>query len=82
MIKSKDKNKIYYDKKAKTIKYSIGDKAYLKIEQFTKSKKLSSQYKGPYEIVKILPPSNVMIKQNRKQTIVHVDRLKLAHDSR
>ena len=61
LIKSKEQNKTYYDKKAKTIKYNVGDKVYLKIEQFTKSKKLSSQYKGPYEILKILPPSNVMI---------------------
>ena len=80
LIESKQRNKIYYDKKTKSKDYKIGDKVYLKVEQFQKSKKLSSRYEGPFEVLKLIPPSNITIKQNRKEITVHVDNVKPYHE--
>ena len=43
-------------------------------------KKLSSRYEGPFEILKLIPPSNIIIKQNRKEITVHVDNVKPYHE--
>ena len=76
---SKQKNKTYYDKKSKATKYKVGDKIYLKIEQFSKSKKLSARYKGPFKILEVISPTYIAIQQNRKRVIVHVDNTKPYH---
>jgi transposase InsO family protein len=78
-IKSKERNKIYYDKRITSISFKKGDNVYLLNEQTKtgKSKKLTTRYQGPYLIV---DASNVncTLLINRKRVVVHKNRLKPA----
>lgn len=80
LIESKHKNKIYYDAKCNQINYKVGDKVYLlnKTINIGNSKKLTQNYNGPYKIIQVTSPSNVIIKVKNKNLKVHVDRLKPA----
>ena len=51
------KQKVYYDRRAKSRKFAIGDKVLLLLP--TDSNKLLLQWKGPYEVVKVVK-SNVI----------------------
>jgi hypothetical protein len=45
-----------------------------------KNTKLAAKYKGPYQIVRVLPHNNVEIKISaRRKSIVHVNKLKRYH---
>ena len=46
------KQKTYYDKRARSHKFDVGDKVLLLLP--TESNKLLLQWKGPYEIVEVL----------------------------
>lgn len=77
IIKSKEKSKIYYDKKlGKRPNFHKGDLILLPNESMNSklSKKLRAKFNGPYEIVKINSPTNVTLK--KKRPVVHVNRLK------
>lgn len=78
-IKSKERNKIYYDKRITSTNFKKGDNVYLLNEQTKpgKSKKLTKRYLGPYLVV---DASNVncTLLINRKRVTVHKNRLKLA----
>lgn len=52
LIDSKNRNKEYYDKKCKIENYKLGDKVYITNENNKpgRSKKLSPQFTGPYEM--------------------------------
>lgn len=78
LIKSKNINKNYYDKKANKVKFKVGDKVLLINQQtkINKSKKLTPNYIGPYEILEVNSPVNYTILKNRKKFKVHADRLK------
>ena len=81
IIKSKNTNKVYYDKKTKNnANYEIGQNVYLQNEQTTKgkSKKLSQHYNGPYKIIEINSPVNVTLSIKNKKVKVHTNRLKPA----
>jgi predicted ribonuclease toxin of YeeF-YezG toxin-antitoxin module len=54
-VSSKTRSKDYYDKKAESPNLSEGDKALLYDETVRRgrSKKLSSQWIGPYEVVAV-----------------------------
>jgi hypothetical protein len=76
-MQAKEKSKVYYDRRIRPCKYKIGDKVYIIKEP--KKGKLSDQYKGSYEITKILPNNNVIIKlSKRKERIIHMDKLKIS----
>lgn len=80
LIDSKIKNKEYYDRKCRIEKYQIGNKVYVSNEsnKIGKSKKLSPQFTGPYEIIEINSPVNVTVLMKRRKVKIHVNRLKLA----
>jgi hypothetical protein len=77
MLSSKQKSKEYYDDKSKEFKLSVGDKVLLYDETVRRgrSKKLSSQWIGPYEVLG-LDRVNATIKRGRRIQKVHVNRLK------
>jgi hypothetical protein len=78
LINQKHISKKYYDKKAKVIKFNKGDSVYLYNNSITKSKKLSPNYQGPYEVMQVHSPVNVSIKIKNKLIRVHTNRLKHA----
>lgn len=77
LLKSKERNKIYYDKKANPSKINIGDKVLLRIDR--SRKKLEPYYEGPFEVLDVNKKSkNAAIKYKGKRYLVHLDRLRLA----
>lgn len=76
LLESKNKRKVYYDKKSHPIQCKVGDRVLLKNQI---GNKLDKIYTGPYEIVEIDPP-NVIILKNNKNYIVHKNNTKLYND--
>lgn len=77
---SKETSKQIYDKKLNNQAFKVNDSVYL-LNETTKpghSKKLTSNYNGPYIITDIHSNQNATIKINRKFVRVHFNRLKLA----
>jgi len=77
LIASKVRSKDYYDKGTEEMKIEVGDKVLLHDETVRRgrSRKLSSQWIGPYEVVEV-NKVNATIKKGRKLIKVHVNRLK------
>jgi hypothetical protein len=77
LIGHKEKSKEYYDKNTKEATFRVGDKVLLYDETVRRgrSKKLSSQGLGPYEVVG-LDRVNATIKKGRRIQKVHLNRLK------
>ena len=76
LVKSKEKNKFYYDKRINPKNFGIGTYVYLLKEP--KRGKFTDQYSGPYRILEILPMNNVKIDFKGKPRVVHMDKLKLS----
>ena len=78
LISKKEKSKEYYDKDAEQCEFEVGQKVLLHDEAVRRgrSKKLSPQYVGPYDIVAV-DGVNVTIKRGRKTQRVHVNRVKM-----
>lgn len=77
VIQEKESSKGRFDKTAKTVKYNVGDKVWLKIEQRNELRdKLSSRYEGPYEILKLRRDHNVQIARGKRNEFFRVNRLK------
>lgn len=80
LLAAKLKSKEYYDTKSKKFQLSIGDRVLLYDETVRRgrSKKLSSQWIGPYEVLEV-DKVNATIKRGRRIQKVHVNRLKPFH---
>jgi hypothetical protein len=72
LIARKEKSKEYYDRDAETFEINVGQKVLLFGETVHRgrSKKLSPQYVGPYEVVRV-DGVNVTIKKGRTTRRVH-----------
>ena len=77
LINRKEKSKEYYDRDARETTLKVGDKVLLYDETVRRgrSKKLSSQWLGPYDIISI-DRVNATIKKGRHRQKVHLNRLK------
>ena len=76
---ARQRQKVQYDKRAKTRCFQIGDKVLKNVKMIPKglSKKLLHKYTGPFRVVEILGDCNVKIRsQNQKEEVIHIDRLK------
>lgn len=78
ILKSKKKNKGYYDKGARVLEIKAGDKVLLRNEKVSVglSRKLSPLWKGLYMVVSRLSSTNVVVRVGKKDTVVHVNRLR------
>jgi transposase InsO family protein len=82
---SHDTAKRYYDRQSKLEKYRKGDLVYIQDPTYKsgKAKKLSYQYKGPFEIEQKISPLIYKVKLTDKtSSIVHINRLKKAHEKK
>ena len=78
LIKSKNRSKYYYDRKANTYPYKPGDLVYA-IKEARKNK-LDSTYMGLYKIANVLDKHNVVLEvDNHKRIVKHMDKIKPAH---
>jgi len=77
LICRKEKSKEYYDKDSETLEVRVGQKVLLFDETVRRgrSKKLSPQYVGPYEVLAV-DGVNVTIKKGRTAQKVHVNRIR------
>jgi hypothetical protein len=77
LILCKEKSKAQYDKKTEPFRLDVGQQVLLYDETVRRgrSKKLSPQYIGPYEVLSV-NGINVTIKKGRTTQQVHVNRLK------
>lgn len=75
LIQSKEKSKVYYDKRINVQNFKVNDKVYL-LKEPTKGK-LDDQYTGPYKILEMLPMNNARIDFRGKPRVVHINKLKL-----
>jgi len=78
LIKSKNRSKQYYDEATRALKLHVGDKVLLFDETVRRgrSRKLSAQWIGPYTVTEV-DKVNVTLAKGRKQTKVHINRLRL-----
>ena len=76
LISSKEKSKEYYDKGSEPFEFQIGQRVLLFDETVRRgrSKKLSPQYVGPYEVLAV-EGVNVTIRKGRTTQKVHVNRI-------
>ncbi len=72
--KNKEKSKLYYDKKINAIEFKKNDLVLLKKETNSHSK-FQNHWEGPYEVVEINSPVNSTIRVQRKNLLVHNNRL-------
>ena len=70
--------KLYYDRKSRARKSSVGDKVILM--QPSSTSKMLAQYVGPYEITRCLDFDNYEVELERRKTVLHINVLKLYID--
>lgn len=76
-IRSNERNKIHFDKKANPSEIKIGNKVLLRIDR--SRKKLEPFYEGPFEVIDAnLKSKNVTMKYKGKRYVFHLDQLGLA----
>jgi hypothetical protein len=77
LLDSKEKTKAYYDRDSETLEFQVGQKVLLFDETVRRgrSRKLSPQYIGPYEVLAV-EGVNVVIKKGRTAQRVHVNRIR------
>jgi hypothetical protein len=77
LISRKEKSKVQYDKRAEPFELKVGQQVLLYDETVRRgrSRKLSPQYLGPYEVLSV-NGVNATIKKGRTTQQVHVNRLK------
>ncbi|XP_062594005.1 uncharacterized protein LOC134255486 [Saccostrea cucullata] len=72
---AKKKQKIYYDKKARSRTFEVGQKVLVLLP--TSTSKLMAQWKGPYEVVKKVSPVDYKVRISKnKEPVYHVNMLK------
>jgi len=79
---TQERQKRTYDLYNNHKSYNIGDVVY-KLDQATKlgqSSKLKSPWKGPYIITQVKTPALYKIKDKKRESWIHHDRLKLCND--
>jgi hypothetical protein len=77
LLASKEKSKLYYDRNTKELDIQVGQKVLLYDETVRRgrSKKLTPQFIGPYEVLAV-EGVNVVIKRGRASQKVHVNRIR------
>jgi len=80
---SQRRQKRDYDLHVHQNKFELGDVVYMlnSATQVGKPKKLSPVYKGPYLVIKVISPVLIAVQDNRRQQVVHHDRLKHCPDA-
>lgn len=78
LIKSKEKNKRYYDKNRDKENLNLKINDLVLLLKPTKKFKFEVPYEGPYRVEKIVSPTVIQIKKGNKVIKVNSDRVKLA----
>lgn len=75
---ARGRNERQYNAKAKAVEYQAGQLVWLHVPSIGRHrvKKLSKLWKGPYQIVRVISPQNVVIRIRKREVVVHVNRIK------
>ena len=75
---SQDSQKRYYDLKQRTVEYQEGDLVYVlkAAHRAGQSRKLSPVWQGPLLVIKLVTPMLLVVRDQRKESVLHHDRLK------
>lgn len=73
---AKIRSKEYYDRSAKKTSYSIGQLVLLKANHNKFGKPLFEKWNGPYLVLEVPSPENVIIKMGNSQKRVHINLIK------
>lgn len=76
--KARGRNERQYNEKATEVKYEVGQYVLLHVPSIGRHrvKKLSRLWKGPYQIVRVNSPLNVVLRIRKREVVVHVNRIK------
>ena len=74
LLKARDVQKAYYDRKCKLRKFSVGDKCLVLLP--TASNKLLAQWKGPYEVLEKVNDLNYRLMVDGQPKRFHINMLK------
>ena len=79
---SQQRNKNYYDKKRRDIKFKVGQKVlvFTPLRKVGKSEKLMHNWYGPYEIIEVMSPLVYKLQHLEKRNkidLVHISRIKV-----
>ncbi|KAG8319223.1 hypothetical protein J6590_108646 [Homalodisca vitripennis] len=76
--RARGRNESQYDKKAKSTEFREGQFVLLHVPSIGRHrvKKLSKLWKGPYPIVRVVSPLNVVLRIRKREVVVHVNRIK------
>ena len=79
------KRKKYYDVRVKPAEFKVGDKVwyYYPRRYLRRSPKWQRMYTGPFDIVRMLPPNDVVLRRGpkAKEFVAHLDKLKYCADN-
>ena len=76
--KSARRYKMYYDRKSKSRSLNTGDRVLLLLP--TERNKLLLQWKGPFQVVDVVSPTDYRIDINGKRKVFHINLLKQYHE--
>ena len=82
--KAAERNKRYYDMRAKPMSFSEGQSVYYfnPRRYCGRADKWARKYTGPFRIIKVLTPVNLLLQKNprSKPFVTHVDKVKLCYE--
>ncbi len=78
LLKARERQKMYYDRKARPKSLKVGTRVLLLLP--VKNNKLLLQWKGPYEVIEKMSPVNYRIQIGKKVKNFHVNMLKQYHE--
>ena len=77
IIHSKERTKVWYDKRARHREFAVGDKVLALIP--LQGRPMQAKFSGPYEVIKKISPTNYIIStpdRRRAQRLCHINMLK------
>lgn len=77
LIQAKERSKQYYDRRLNPLQIKTGMHVFLLKEP--RKGKFTEQYTGPYEVIELLPLSNIKLRIGNRTRIVHTDKIKISH---
>ena len=80
IIQSKERTKVWYDKRARHREFAVGDKVLALIP--LQGRPMQAKFSGPYEVIKRLSPTNYIIstpERRRSQRLCHINMLREFH---
>ena len=77
LVDSKNRSKVYYDKRINNVNFKVGD--YVFLLKGSKPGKFGDHYTGPHKVLEVINKNNVKIQFKGNSKMVHANRLRISH---